>query len=195
MDFSKSKFTRAYLQQLRLIKEDLEDVDNTQDVIMGQNESSTNDGTSKKISFIISNPEIIDLFQNSDKIETIIVKSIDPETDEENEIEITKDELGNISIEDDSSEISTIDATEEDEQIEECGDEQIEECDNTVTEDEDEQIEECDNTVTEDEDEQIEECDDNTISEDDEDESSDDEDSEDLQELASECKKYFKKYY
>ena len=182
MDFSKSKFTRAYLQQLRLIKEDLEDVDNTQDVIMGQNESSTNDGTSKKISFIISNPEIIDLFQNSDKIETIIVKSIDPETDEENEMEITKDELGDISIEDTSSEISTTDdTTDEDEQIEECGDEQIEECDN--------------NTVTEDEDEQIEECDDNTISEDDEDESSDEEDSEDLQELASECKKYFKKYY
>lgn len=182
MDFSKSKFTKAYLQQLRLIKEDIEDVDNTQDVIMGQNESSNNDGTSKKISFVSSNPEIIDLFQNNDKIETIIVKSIDPETDEENEMEITKDELGDISIEDTSSEISTTDdtTTDEDEQIEECGDEQIEECDNTVTEDEDEQIEECD---------------DNTISEDDEDESSDDEDSEDLQELASECKKYFKKYY
>lgn len=181
MDFSKSKFTKAYLEQLRLIKEDIEDVDNTQDVIMGQNKSSNNDGTSKKISFVSSNPEIIDLFQNNDKIETIIVKSIDPETDEENEMEITKDELGDISIEDTSSEISTTDdATDEDEQIEECGDEQIEECDNTVTEDEDEQIEECD---------------DNTISEDDEDESSDDEDSEDLQELASECKKYFKKYY
>jgi hypothetical protein len=177
MKYTDDVFKKAYLSQLGLIKEDVDDEVASVDTVS----VDTEDKPKKQITFITTDDQLVNTLGN--EFETITITTKNPETEETEDITFTKDSFGNL-------EITDVVETDPDE-IEECGDvvEEDEE-DVEVVEEDDEDVEVVEEdeedveVVEEDEDEDEDEDDKDTA----DDEKEDDEDDEDDKDVATECK-------
>ena len=150
MKYTDDVFKKAYLSQLGLIKEDVDAEVASVD---------TEDKPKKQITFITTDDQLVNTLGN--EFETITITTKNPETEETEDITVTKDSFGNFEITD---VVETDPAETDAAEIEECGD---------VVEEDEEDVE----VVEEDDDED----------EDDKEETAEDE-KEDEKDVAVECK-------
>ena len=171
MKYTDDVFKKAYLSQLGLIKEDVDAEVASVD---------TEDKPKKQITFITTDDQLVNTLGN--EFETITITTKNPETEETEDITVTKDSFGNFEITD---VVETDPAETDAAEIEECGDvvEEDEE-DVEVVEEDEEDVE----VVEEDDDEDVEVVEeDDDEDEDDKEETAEDE-KEDEKDVAVECK-------